>query len=299
MPEQKQNSQPLEALAKDVQSISQQAEQEVRRSRVPWYRSSKRAISFIGFYAIEVVLFALLAFFVHFHPIDGIDVFITREFQENKAVWLVDTMTAVSFLGYQPILFTGLIVVTAIILWLVRLRLEAIITLALSLASALLNLVIKILVARPRPSAKLVDVFRHAAGQSFPSGHVMSYVAYFGLLFSLGIILLKRDRWWHFIVLIIPALFVVLVGPSRIYLGAHWASDVLGAYLFGSFLLGITLWIYLVLKKRGVLAVKARHGEIPLEPQPHDTHDNDNHDAHSHNGILPQHNHRDTQARTR
>lgn len=295
MPEEKQNSQPLEALAKDVQSISQQAEQEVRRSRVPWYRSSKRTVFFIGLYAIEVVLFALLAVFVHFYPTDGIDVFITREFQENRAVWLVGTMTAVSYLGYQPVLFTGLIVVTAIIFWVVRLRLEAIITLALSLASELLNFGIKILVDRPRPSSKLVDVFRHAAGQSFPSGHVMSYVAYFGLLFSLGIILLKRDRWWHFLVLIIPALFVVLVGPSRIYLGAHWASDVLGAYLFGSFLLGITLWIYLVLKKRGVLTVKSQHGEIPLEPQPHDNHNGN----HSHNGLLPRHNHSNTHVNTR
>ena len=74
-------------------------------------------------------------------------------------------------------------------------------------------------------------------------------------------ILLKRDRWWHYLVLFIPALLVILVGPSRIYLGAHWASDVLGAYLLGAFLLGIALWIYLVLKTRGVFSPELRLGE--------------------------------------
>ena len=84
----------------------------------------------------------------------------------------------------------------------------------------------------------------------------MSYVAFWGLLFSLGLILFKRDRWWHYLLLIIPAFFVILVGPSRIYLGDHWASDVLGGYLFGGLLLGIALWIYLALKERGVLTAK-------------------------------------------
>jgi len=76
--------------------------------------------------------------------------------------------------------------------------------------------------------------------------------------------LFNRKQWWHYLLLIIPALFVILVGPSRIYLGDHWASDVLGGYLFGGLLLGITLWIYLRLKARGVWMPKAKSSKIPV-----------------------------------
>lgn len=249
---------PVEQIEENVQQVVEKAGQVVTRSSVPWYRASKRAYVLIGIYAVQLALFALLAWFVHVHPVLSIDVTITREFQENQTPWLRDIMFAVSWLGYQFILFTALILLTAAMFWLVRLRLEAVILISLNIVSTLLNGVIKVLVERPRPTAKLVDILYITGGQSFPSGHVMAYMAYFGLLFSLGIILLRRDRWWHYTILVIPALFVVLVGPSRIYLGDHWASDVLGAYLIGGVLLGIALWIYLKLKDKGVLAYKKK-----------------------------------------
>ena len=68
-----------------------------------------------------------------------------------------------------------------------------------------------------------------------------------------GVILFTGWRWWRILLLVVSASFVVLVGPSRIYLGDHWASDVLGSYLIGGVLLGMTLWIYLRLKREGVL----------------------------------------------
>jgi membrane-associated phospholipid phosphatase len=240
-------------IEENVEHVVNQVEQEVTRTRNPWYVVSKRGRIFVLIYIIEFALFTLLAWFVHVHPILPVDIAITQEFQENQAPWLKTSMIAVSYLGNAQFVFAGLILLTAAAFWMLRLRLEALFIVALSAVSSVLNIGIKLLVDRPRPTARLVDIFQHASGLSFPSGHVMSYVAFWGLLFSLGIILFKRDRWWHYVLLIIPALFVVLVGPSRIYLGDHWASDVLGGYLFGGLLLGIGLWIYLKLKERGVL----------------------------------------------
>ncbi|HEY5005560.1 MAG TPA: phosphatase PAP2 family protein [Ktedonobacteraceae bacterium] len=256
MPEQSGSEPVKDKVEANVQGVVEHAQQEVAESRAPAYRSSRRTQVLIGIYITEFVLFALLACFVHFNPILPLDVAITREFQENQNPLLKGFMIAVSFLGNQAIIFTALIFLTALFFWIVRLHLEALFIAGLSIISGITNTLIKLLVSRPRPTTQFVSIFQHATGQSFPSGHVMSYVAFWGLLFSLGLILFKRDRWWHYALLIIPALFVVLVGPSRIYLGDHWASDVLGGYLFGGLLLGIALWIYLRLKEQGVLTPK-------------------------------------------
>ncbi len=254
-------------MQETVDTTMEHVQQEVDRGREPWYRSIHRTQILIFIYFIQFLLFAALALFVHFNPVLPIDVAITKEFQENKAPWLQSFMVAVSFLGNQQIIFVGLILVTAIAFWLVRLRLEALIIVTLSIVSSVVNFLLKILVSRPRPTAKLVDIFQHANGQSFPSGHVMSYVAFFGLLFSFGLILFNRKHWWHYVLLIIPALFVILVGPSRIYLVDHWASDVLGGYLFGGLLLGITLSIYLRLKAVGYMTPKFRWVSTSPEPK--------------------------------
>ncbi len=241
-------------IGEETHEVVEEARLEVTEARRPWYQIVKWGRILIAVYAMLFVLFGLLAWWVYYHPVIAIDVTITREFQENQSPWLQNFMEAVSYIGDAPLVSLGLIILAAVLLWIVDLRLEAIMVAAVSAVSSILNWLIKLIVARPRPSSSLVDVIQHAGGNSFPSGHVMAYVAFWGLLFSFGIILFKGNHWWRTALLIISGLFVVLVGPSRIYLGDHWASDVLGAYLIGGLLLGVSLWIYLILKGRGVLA---------------------------------------------
>jgi undecaprenyl-diphosphatase len=260
-PNQEPNREPIkENVTNNVEEAIEQAQQEVARSRVPWYSLIKRT-EFLAIICIIIfVLFGLLAWYVHIHPVLAVDVAITREFQEHNLPWLLNFMEFISLLGNQPVIFALLVLLTGVAFWTVHLRLEGLYIIVLSAVSELVNTSLKLLINRPRPTASLVEVFQAATGKSFPSGHVMSYMAYWGLLFALSFILFKRDRWWHYALLIIPAFFVVLVGPSRIYLGDHWASDVLGAYMLGGLLLGVSLWIYLALKRRGVLDRKRADG---------------------------------------
>ena len=241
-------------IGEETREVAEEARQEVTEAGRPWYQIVKWGRILIAVYAILFVLFGLLAWWVHYHPVIAIDVTITREFQENQSPWLQNFMVAVSYIGNASLVSLGLIILAIVLFWVVDLRLEAIMVAAVSAVSSILNWSIKLIVARPRPSSSLVDVIQHAGGNSFPSGHVMAYIAFWGLLFSFGIILFKGNYWWRTALLVISGLFVVLVGPSRIYLGDHWASDVLGAYIIGGLLLGVSLWIYLLLKGRGVLA---------------------------------------------
>src|SRR5256886_6650428 len=251
-----------ERIEEEVEHIVEEAQEDVAAARKPWYQTRKWGFILLTIDIILLALYAVLAIWIAYHPVLAIDVTITRDFQTNQSPWLRYTMIAVSYIGNVMILSVGLVVLAAILFWILDLRLEAILIVVVYATSGILNGLIKLIVARPRPSASLVEIIQASSGNSFPSGHVMSYVAFWGLLFSFGIILFRGKHWWRTALLIISALFVVLVGPSRIYLGDHWASDVLGAYFIGFIWLAMSLWLYLYVKGRGVLAPRdkrARH----------------------------------------
>lgn len=107
----------------------------------------------------------------------------------------------------------------------------------------LLNMIVKELIARPRPTSELVQQLVQETSLSFPSGHVMHYVTFYGFL----IILINEEplpRWLKASLWSLCGLLILLVGTSRVYLGAHWPSDVTAGYLLGGFWLGLSLWLY-------------------------------------------------------
>lgn len=96
----------------------------------------------------------------------------------------------------------------------------------------LLNTVLKLLFARPRPNLFPPLVVENS--YSFPSGHTMAAAAVYGLL---ALLLWQRGRYgWA----IGAALWVLLIALSRVYLGAHYPSDVLASLALG------TIWLVIV-----------------------------------------------------
>lgn len=98
------------------------------------------------------------------------------------------------------------------------------------LASAGLNLLIKHWIARPRP---LEPALITETGYSFPSGHAMSNMALYLTVFLLLCILGAREKgavWLSVLCIFMP----LSIGISRIYLGVHYAGDVLGGWMLGA-----------------------------------------------------------------
>lgn len=224
----------------DAEDALHGVQRAAQAERLPWWSVRRRGRRVWTVHLILLAIFAVLAFVAHRLRADRPDVWVTDAVQRLHP--LDGVLRAISWFGYTP---QQLIVFGAIILFIGALgfRVQAVALLASSVGAALLNEVVKQLVNRPRPSAPAVNVLGHVGGYSFPSGHVMSYLAFFGFLAYLIWIGVKHAalRW----TLLLPCLFLVIaVGPSRIYLGAHWASDVIGAYLLGGIWLSVVLRLY-------------------------------------------------------
>ncbi|WP_317299339.1 phosphatase PAP2 family protein [Collinsella tanakaei] len=98
-------------------------------------------------------------------------------------------------------------------------------TVNLALA-ALLNVVLKTLIQRPRPEGFRLAV---ESGFSFPSGHSMAAMAFFGLIVWM-VWHYEQDRRQRLILTAAFSAVIAMIGISRIYLGVHYASDVLGGF---------------------------------------------------------------------
>ena len=163
---------------------------------------------------------------------------LARTIQDTTASPWEETMVAVSFIGRNYILIPMALLLFTWFLWKNH-RPETIVVFA-AIVSFAINPVLKIVINRPRPPDDLVSVWRHFDGLGFPSGHAFSAVVLFGLLYYLLPILVP----WKAAAYLIRAsliLLILLIGISRVYLGAHWPSDVLAGLLYGTIMLTLLI----------------------------------------------------------
>ena len=196
--------------------------------------------------------FVLLALSLRRGAGTAVDIAVTTAIQRVDHPLFAALMAAITALGYWP--WDWLILGTAATgLWLARFR-RAVLFLLATPVPGLLTVSIKPLVERPRPGDETVRVASALLDFSYPSGHVVGFVSLYGFLFFLTYVLFKRSAWRTAALGLLGAL-VVLVGPSRIYLGHHWVSDVLGGYALGAAYLLLLVEAYrLTTIKPGVTA---------------------------------------------
>lgn len=184
--------------------------------------------------------FAMVALLVGRHHIAAFDRTITDYLQGFEAPWLTHTMVFITNLGTGlPVVVISLVCML-FLFFVLKHRHELLLFLFAILGSSLFNLVLKSIFHRQRP-----DIHRliQETGFSFPSGHSMGAFALYGIVTYL---LWKHIPSWggRILLVFVSCAFILAIGISRIYLGVHYPSDVLGGYLASGFWLSVSIRIY-------------------------------------------------------
>ena len=184
--------------------------------------------------ALCLCAFGLLVAAVVTHHTDALDRHVLSWVVDHRTPTATSTMKVVTWLGSTVVLYPAIVVVAALVWWRQRdIRPGAALAASL-IGAAVLYGAIKPIIGRARPAEHLA--IGTYPGWAFPSGHATQAIAFYGML---AFILWHRQgtRAWVWA----AAAVTLVVGASRIYLGAHWLTDVLGGYAIGG------CWLALVI----------------------------------------------------
>jgi undecaprenyl-diphosphatase len=203
-------------------------------------RATNRGLSSRVVYVLAALsAFAGLVVLVRGGRTSRIDRAVTLSLQRRKAPWFARLMHLASWAGFPPqSRFLPVLIPAAIAL--LGYPIEALFQL-FGWGTGAISGVVKLLMRRPRPDHPEILVTKaRIGGTSFPSGHVINYIGIYGTLAFLANRFVRPAALRRAIVGGLMSM-IALVGPSRIYLGHHWFSDVLASYLLGtSYLMALT-----------------------------------------------------------
>jgi undecaprenyl-diphosphatase len=182
------------------------------------------------------LIFGAMAMWVRSGPV-GLDAGILQTLEAARSTRATEAVVAITTVGRGPV--TAAIVVLVAVWLLVRgYRKEAAFLVVANLGSVILSLGLQEVFTRPRPPLDVVTRITDPESFSFPSGHALSamvlYTSLAMIAAGLGLPRLKRA-------LIALALIIVpTMGFTRVYLGVHYPSDVIGGWALGA------SWVWLV-----------------------------------------------------
>ena len=168
---------------------------------------------------------------MHGDPLTVVDKNIAGWIQERTTPGMLAVMRLVTDLASLAWV-AGVVSLTVLVLWWMRYWYRLLAFMLVVPGGMILAFLLKIAFHRSRPSFQDSFPILIFQGYSFPSGHTMAATLLYGMFAVLGVIAIHSWRW-RVLIVVSACVMVLLVGFSRLYLNAHYLSDVLGAISAG------------------------------------------------------------------
>ncbi|MCM3341400.1 phosphatase PAP2 family protein [Paenibacillus sp. MER TA 81-3] len=198
--------------------------------------------------ALVIVLFILTKGVMSdsFHKFD---LAVTDTVRSVASPSFTEFVTIITHLASSHIIIPIALVLAAVLAFILKRRWDAMSLFIALIGSSLFNEVMKHLIQRARPADW--EHWVQASGYSFPSGHSMVSMSFYGMLGYIIWLHLKEQGKPAAYVLVLTLLLIVCIGLSRIYLGVHFVTDVIAGYAAGAAWLLACIYAMQWLKGRG------------------------------------------------
>jgi undecaprenyl-diphosphatase len=194
-----------------------------------------------------IIGFSLISLFISDHKINSFDRTVMAKIQGLESPALTSVMKLLTFIGSTPFVIVLTLCLIFFLYKVLHHRLELILLIGALIGTGVLNEILKHVFHRTRPHLhRLIEV----TGYSFPSGHAMSA---FTVYVILSFLLWRHipSKWGRSLLIIFSVVMILGIGISRIYLGVHYPSDIIGGYLASGFWLAVAILFFQYYKEKG------------------------------------------------
>ncbi|CFX98384.1 Phosphatidic acid phosphatase type 2/haloperoxidase [Syntrophomonas zehnderi OL-4] len=167
----------------------------------------------------------------------ALDYLIQQKIMAANTPWLSQVMAVITNLG-SPLAYITIAVLVFIGLGWQKRWWEALFSISSLFSAWVLMGFLKNIIARPRPLGEALTI---ATGFSFPSGHAMLSLAFYGFL----ALVVSGDcpPKYRSLIRVGFSVLILIIGFSRVYLNVHYTSDVLAGYILGALILAVNWWV--------------------------------------------------------
>ena len=206
---------------------------------------------------VSLIGFSCIAVLISGQKIIQFDQTVISFIQGFESPTLTSIMKFFTYIGSFSVVVVIAIIAFLFLYFVLKHRIELVLFGTVILGTPIINQMLKQFFHRARPDLhRLIEI----GGYSFPSGHAMNAFAVYGIL----AFLLWRHiptRLGRTVLIMISTIFILMIGTSRIYLGVHYPSDIIGGYFASGFWLAISIWFFQKYKEKRYIRNRFHEGK--------------------------------------